>query len=77
MRENGIRATFQRPFKEATNSDHSDPIAVAITRLRPIRNLLTDNEITINMSRRDECQDNAVVESFFGTLKNELINRAT
>jgi putative transposase len=27
MRENGIRATFQRPFKRTTNSDHSYPIA--------------------------------------------------
>jgi transposase InsO family protein len=29
------------------------------------------------MSRRAECYDNAVVESFFGTLKTELIYRST
>jgi transposase InsO family protein len=29
------------------------------------------------MSRRAKCHDNAVVESFFGTLKSELIYRAT
>ena len=27
------------------------------------------------MSRKGDCWDNAVVESFFGTLKTELINR--
>ena len=27
------------------------------------------------MSRRGNCFDNAVVESFFGTLKNEMVNR--
>jgi transposase InsO family protein len=29
------------------------------------------------MSRRANCLDNAVVESFFGTLKTELIHRCT
>jgi len=28
------------------------------------------------MSRRGDCWDNAVVESFFGTLKAELVHRA-
>jgi transposase InsO family protein len=32
-------------------------------------------EITCSMSRRGDCYDNAVVESFFGTLKQELVNR--
>jgi putative transposase len=27
------------------------------------------------MSRRGDCYDNAVVESFFGTLKTELVHR--
>jgi transposase InsO family protein len=26
------------------------------------------------MSRKEECLDNAVAESFFGTLKNELVH---
>lgn len=29
------------------------------------------------MSRRANCLDNAVVERFFGTLKRELVHRAT
>ena len=28
------------------------------------------------MSRRGDCYDNAVVESFFGTLKQELVHHA-
>ncbi len=31
--------------------------------------------ITCSMSRKGDCWDNAVVESFFGTLKQELIHR--
>jgi putative transposase len=33
--------------------------------------------ITCSMSRRANCWDNAVAESFFGTLKTELIHRTT
>lgn len=31
--------------------------------------------VTISMSRRANCLDNAVAESFFGTLKNEAVSR--
>ena len=34
---------------------------------------LSDNKLRCSMSRKGECLDNAVAESFFGTLKNELI----
>ena len=34
--------------------------------------LLTDNQLLCSMSRKGECLDNAVAESFFGTLKTEL-----
>lgn len=34
---------------------------------------LRDNQLRCSMSRKGECLDNAVAESFFGTLKNELI----
>ncbi|HEX20210.1 MAG TPA: IS3 family transposase [Acidiferrobacteraceae bacterium] len=34
---------------------------------------LRDNKLYCSMSRKGECLDNAVAESFFGTLKNELI----
>jgi putative transposase len=35
--------------------------------------LLEDNNITCSMSRKGNCWDNACVESFFGSLKNEWI----
>jgi transposase InsO family protein len=34
---------------------------------------LQDNELRCSMARKGECLDNAVAESFFGTLKNELV----
>jgi len=34
---------------------------------------LSDNNLRCSMSRKGECLDNAVAESFFGSLKNELI----
>ena len=34
---------------------------------------LRDNQLRCSMSRKGECLDNAVAESFFGMLKNELI----
>ena len=34
---------------------------------------LIDNQLQCSMSRKGECLDNAVAESFFGSLKNELI----
>jgi len=37
--------------------------------------LLRTNRITCSMSRKGDCWDNAVMESFFATLKTELIYR--
>ena len=37
--------------------------------------LLSDQGITCSMSRRGDCWDNAAVESFFSTLKEERLNR--
>jgi transposase InsO family protein len=39
------------------------------------RSLLAAHGITCSMSRPGNCYDNAVVESFFGTLKSELVHR--
>jgi putative transposase len=39
------------------------------------RAALRDNGIVCSMSRKGNCWDNAVVESFFATLKKELIHR--
>jgi transposase InsO family protein len=40
---------------------------------REYRELLRTHEITSSMSRRGNCWDNAVVESFFRSLKTELV----
>jgi transposase InsO family protein len=39
------------------------------------RDALRENNIVCSMSRKGDCWDNAVVESFFATLKKELIHR--
>jgi transposase InsO family protein len=39
------------------------------------RSLLAAHGLVCSMSRRGNCYDNAVAESFFGTLKSELVNR--
>jgi putative transposase len=36
--------------------------------------LLQDHSLSCSMSRKGECLDNAVAESFFGTLKTELVD---
>ena len=40
------------------------------------RNLLDEHGIQCSMSARENCYDNAVVESFFGLLKRGRVNRA-
>jgi transposase InsO family protein len=35
--------------------------------------MLNENKLVSSMSRKGECHDNAVAESFFGSLKNELV----
>jgi putative transposase len=37
--------------------------------------LLAQHDIVSSMSRKGDCWDNAVVESFFGTIKTELVDR--
>jgi len=39
------------------------------------RRALANNNIVCSMSRKGDCWDNAVVESFFATLKKELVHR--
>lgn len=38
------------------------------------RQQMLDNQLLMSMSRKGECLDNAVAESFFGSLKNELVH---
>jgi putative transposase len=39
-----------------------------------IRDILVANQILVSMSAKGNCYDNAVMESFWGTLKNEWVN---
>jgi putative transposase len=39
------------------------------------RALLQPHEIQISMSRKGDCYDNALMESFFGTLKEECVEQ--
>jgi len=41
---------------------------------KPFRQLLKQNGIKGSMSRKGDCWDNAVVESFFGSLKQERVH---
>jgi transposase InsO family protein len=43
---------------------------------RAFQEMLAAHRITCSMSRKGDCYDNAVAESFFGTLKRELVNFA-
>jgi transposase InsO family protein len=40
------------------------------------RSLMSDHHMVPSMSRKKDCWDNAVAESFFATLKNELATTA-
>lgn len=62
---------FRNPSEELLH--HSDR-GVQYTSNEYI-DLLTENSIQISMSRRGDCFDNACVESFFATLKKELVYR--
>ncbi len=39
------------------------------------RKMLKDNDMLASMSRKGDCWDNAVMESFFGSLKTERVHR--
>ena len=39
--------------------------------------LLQQDDIQVSMSRKGDCYDNALMESFFGTLKEECVERQT
>jgi len=39
--------------------------------------VLKEAEIHVSMSKKGDCDDNALMESFFGTLKEECVERQT
>lgn len=45
-------------------------------KMQPYRSLLRDRGVVQSMSRKGNCFDNAVIESFFGTLKAECLHLA-
>lgn len=63
----------RRPEPGADLLHHSDRGVQYACEL--YRGLLEEHGITCSMSRRGNCYDNAPVESFFGTLKTELVHR--
>ena len=46
-------------------------------KMHPYRAMLAHRGVTQSMSRKENCFDNAVIESFFGTLKAEFFHLAT
>jgi transposase InsO family protein len=43
--------------------------------LQTVTTILNDNEIIQSMSRKGNCWDNSVAESFFHSLKTELVHQ--
>ncbi len=68
-----LRAAVRRRRPEAGLLHHSDR-GCQYTSAR-YRDELAALGITVSMSRKGNCWDNAVAESFFGTLKTELVHR--
>ena len=66
-------ALWQRQPTRGQLMHHSDRGSQYASRA--FRQLLERDDITGSMSRKGNCWDNAVVESFFGTLKTERVAR--
>jgi putative transposase len=64
------RALAVRGAVRLHHSDRGSPYASQAYRAR-----LAAHGVTVSMSRRGDCYDNAVVESFFATVKRELVAR--
>jgi putative transposase len=63
----------RRPPRDGALLHHSDRGVQYACEL--YRGLLEEHGITASMSRPGNCYDNAAAESFFGTLKTELVHR--
>ena len=77
MDENLVIKTLGKALKDRKPTDelilHSDR-GSQYASLR-LRNMLRDNNIKQSMSSKGNCYDNAPTESFFSTLKRELVYR--
>lgn len=70
-----LRTALHRRRPEAKLLHHSDRGCQYTSA--EYRSALAALDITVSMSRTGNCWDNAVAESFFATLKNELVHRRT
>jgi len=66
------KALNNRPIKKGLLF-HSDRGSQYVSK--DFRKLLTENKCVQSMSRKGNCWDNAVAESFFKTIKTESLNR--
>jgi putative transposase len=71
--ENALRMALYERQPNAGLLHHSDRGSQYASD--PIRRILFMNHIEVSMSRKGNCYDNAVVESFFSTLKCELVHQ--
>lgn len=69
--ENALRMALYQREPKAGLLHHSDRGSQYTSQ--QIRKIMQANKIRISMSRKGECHDNAVMESFFGSLKCEWI----
>lgn len=69
---NALRQALQRRNVATGLMHHSDRDILYSSN--SYQRLLADNGIECSMSRKGNCYDNACVESFFGSLKNEFVS---
>jgi len=53
------------------------PVETKLDACKDYRAILARHGITRSMSRKGNCYDNAPMESFFGSLKSELVHRTS
>lgn len=70
--ENALRMALYERQPDAGLLHHSDRGSQYASE--QIRQILDDNHIVVSMSRTGNCYDNAVMESFFSTLKCEWVH---
>ncbi|KAF0107698.1 MAG: integrase catalytic subunit [Chloroflexi bacterium] len=70
--EKALRMAFYRRQPNFGLLHHSDRGSQYASH--QIRNILVANRVQVSMSGKGDCYDNAVMESFFGTLKNEWVH---
>ena len=68
--ETMLKKAFKKIPKEVKLVLHSDQGWQY--QMKQYQNLLKQKGITISMSRKGNCLDNAIIENFFGTLKSEM-----